>query len=67
MKLFRFITTVSLFLSPVISLSFDKKGFICWFICLSFLSLHLFFIQYVKLTHRLDDIEHPMNINILGV
>ena len=67
MKLFRFITTVSLFLSPAISLSLDKKGFICWFICLSFLFLHLFFIQYVKLTHRLDDIEHPINVNILGV
>ena len=23
-----------------------------------FLNLHLFFIQYVKLTHRLDDIDH---------
>lgn len=67
MKLFRFFTTCFLFLSPALSLLLDRKGFICFCICISFLFLHLFFIQYVKLTHRLDDIEHPINITIIGV
>ena len=66
MKLYRFVVTVVLFLSPAISLSFNKKGTLCWIICLFFLNLHLFFIQYVKLTHRLDDIDHETNITIFS-
>ena len=67
MKLYRFLATVCLFLSPAISLSLDKKGRVCWCVYILFLFLHLFFIQYVKMTHRLDDIDHPINIHILGV
>lgn len=66
MKLYRFVVTVVLFLSPAISLSVNKKGTLCWIICLFFLNLHLFFIQYVKLTHRLDDIDYESNITIFS-
>lgn len=65
MKLYRFLVTIFLFLLPAISLFFDKKGYLCWLICFTFLFLHLFFIRYVKMTHSLDNIDHDMNINIL--
>jgi hypothetical protein len=64
MKLFRLVATILLFLLPAMSLSIDPTGKLCWFICLFYLFLHVFFIKYVKLTHQLDAIQSPINITI---
>lgn len=64
MKLFRFLATTFLFLLPAISLKFDKSGKLCWVICGFYLYLHLFFIQYVKMTHHLDGISSSLNFPV---
>ena len=65
MKLFRLVATSLLFLLPAMSLSIDPTGKLCWFICMFYLYLHVFFIQYVKLTHHLDKIQSPINITVM--
>lgn len=64
MKLFRLVVTMLLFFLPALSLEIDKSGTLCWIICLFYLYLHLFFFQYVRLTHHLDKINTPLNFTV---
>lgn len=54
-------STSFFFLLPAISLTFDPEGRLCWFICSSYLYLHLFKKEYVYYFHTFDKIDHYCN------
>jgi len=53
MKLYRFVVTVVLFLSPAISLSVNKKGTLCWIIC-------LFFFKFTFILYSICQTDTPV-------
>ena len=65
MKLYCLLATSLLFLLPAISLLYDKSGKLCWFLCSFYLFCHLFFKKYVYTFHKLDKINHKINVQVL--
>lgn len=62
MKLFRVLAIVTLFYLPAYASLYNTKY--VWYVCTVYVYLHLFYINYVKMTHQLDEIDHPINLSV---